>query len=692
MVVVLLLVAVPAWLDSCAIAPPAPVFSISRRPANIQGEFLKGKLGVVRGSWQRRHLLAAWRMLSGAPLTDAESTSLYAPRPAAEPDRGPVQDWLDSHTKILGRPAGQYINSYKSENRDGQYAFYQNCLDSAFVSARKTLEERAAKWGAKDSRTLAWAAAQDKVFENCSAKKPVIPDPPTAGSDPLLAADRAYQIAAAYFYAGDWPKAREALAKIASDNASPWRGIAPYVAARTYLREGSIGGKLDALREAESRLTAIVRDPSRAEWHESASRLLDYVHLRVDPNTRMAQLAADLAQPGAAKDFGQEAADLLFLYNRNVDSDAVVDATAVTRWLRTLEQSKPEDHAYAAEQWKKTHNAAWLVAALQVADPESAAELVRDAHAVKPGTPAYETAVWAGIEAGIRAGHKDEARKWADEALAGNLLLSTRNQILTDRLALARDFSEFLRFAPRRPEPRLQDDDGREEEADKPPIPSGDGPLFDEDSTGGFNHSLPLALWIQASQSPLLPPYLETQIAQAAWVRAVVLGKDVEAAALFPRTGASAGSLPLMVLLQSPDLLPNLLPGNVAPVDLSKPDRSGAGHWGFGKECSDTDPDQGAVPRSYLTAAQLADADREIKQLAARAPSGANWLAKQTIEWANAHLDDQRAPEMLHLAVQATRRGCRDDQTGTYSKQAFDLLHRRYPNSPWTAQTKYWYK
>jgi hypothetical protein len=53
---------------------------------------------------------------------------------------------------------------------------------------------------------------------------------------------------------------------------------------------------------------------------------------------------------------------------------------------------------------------------------------------------------------------------------------------------------------------------------------------------------------------------------------------------------------------------------------------------------------------------------------------------------------DPRAPEALHLAVNANRYGCTGKQTGQLSKQAFDLLHRRYPASPWAAKTKFWYK
>jgi hypothetical protein len=54
--------------------------------------------------------------------------------------------------------------------------------------------------------------------------------------------------------------------------------------------------------------------------------------------------------------------------------------------------------------------------------------------------------------------------------------------------------------------------------------------------------------------------------------------------------------------------------------------------------------------------------------------------------------DDPRAPEALHLAVRATRYGCKDEKTGSFSKQAYDALHKKYPKSTWAQKTKYWYK
>jgi len=74
-------------------------------------------------------------------------------------------------------------------------------------------------------------------------------------------------------------------------------------------------------------------------------------------------------------------------------------------------------------------------------------------------------------------------------------------------------------------------------------------------------------------------------------------------------------------------------------------------------------------------------------------PKGAapNYIAQQVIQWANRTPDDPRVPEALHLAVTTTRFGCTDENTGRASKAAYDLLHRKYPNTPWAKKTKYWF-
>jgi len=72
--------------------------------------------------------------------------------------------------------------------------------------------------------------------------------------------------------------------------------------------------------------------------------------------------------------------------------------------------------------------------------------------------------------------------------------------------------------------------------------------------------------------------------------------------------------------------------------------------------------------------------------------TGPNYLCRTVTDWANKNPKDPLAPEALHLAVKSTRFGCTDKETGRWSKTAFDLLHRRYPNSTWAKRTKYWFK
>ncbi|MCA9616218.1 MAG: hypothetical protein KC586_25860, partial [Myxococcales bacterium] len=57
---------------------------------------------------------------------------------------------------------------------------------------------------------------------------------------------------------------------------------------------------------------------------------------------------------------------------------------------------------------------------------------------------------------------------------------------------------------------------------------------------------------------------------------------------------------------------------------------------------------------------------------------------------------DARAPELLHRFVRLTRRasvhGHHDPAMGPLSRRSFERLHRDYPSSPWTAQTRHWYR
>ena len=69
-------------------------------------------------------------------------------------------------------------------------------------------------------------------------------------------------------------------------------------------------------------------------------------------------------------------------------------------------------------------------------------------------------------------------------------------------------------------------------------------------------------------------------------------------------------------------------------------------------------------------------------------PGAPTYLGSIVIPWAKAHPSDARVPEALHLVVRATQYGDHDSDT---SKAAYDLLHSRFPKSPWTAKAPKWF-
>jgi hypothetical protein len=93
----------------------------------------------------------------------------------------------------------------------------------------------------------------------------------------------------------------------------------------------------------------------------------------------------------------------------------------------------------------------------------------------------------------------------------------------------------------------------------------------------------------------------------------------------------------------------------------------------------------------FLSTAQARAAQRELERLASLG-AAPNYFSQQVIAWTQRAGSDPRVPKALHLAVKATRYGCTDADTAALSKAAFDLLHQRYPKSPWAQKTKYWYQ
>ena len=97
------------------------------------------------------------------------------------------------------------------------------------------------------------------------------------------------------------------------------------------------------------------------------------------------------------------------------------------------------------------------------------------------------------------------------------------------------------------------------------------------------------------------------------------------------------------------------------------------------------DPDA-VPPAAFLTAEEQARAAREWQTLDA-IEAAPEFFGREALAWAATHTTDARVAEALHRVVRATRLGCTTDRSGDVSREAFTLLHKRFPRSEWAAQT-----
>src|SRR5262249_50254661 len=151
----------------------------------------------------------------------------------------------------------------------GEYENVLNCQDDAFRTAVSTLHRLVERHGAASAPAKSWVRAQDQVFSNCSGRDISITEP---ADDP----ERAYQVAAAKFYAGKLDDAQHDFEAIARDRNSPWKTAAPYLVARCLLRK-------KAYLEAAEQLDRVIADPALAEWHGPARRLAGFVRRKAAP-------------------------------------------------------------------------------------------------------------------------------------------------------------------------------------------------------------------------------------------------------------------------------------------------------------------------------------------------------------------------------------------------------------------------
>lgn len=513
--------------------------------------------------------------------------------------------------------------------------------------------------------------------------------------------------------------------------------------------------KSKLLQSAANQLREVSADNSMSEFHNSAKKLLDLVKFRLDANGRQKELAEILSKSSENANIYNDLTDYVWLLdkpqneansigierdqkeaeaaNRKYDYEyklklrdlpQAVRETDLTDWLYTFQAV--DGFAHAFDKWKQTNSLQWFVNAISHAEANAAqtAELLNEAAKIQKNSNAYATVRFHQIRILLETDKRNEAKKTLDEVLANNFEtypISAQNRFLAQRMILSENLAEFLKYAQRNAATFIYSDDANEEGDDLKSNtqlqPWTKRKMFDADATAFLNEKMPLSVLREAALSEQLPEHLKKFLVSAVWTRAVLLNNaaiEREFTPLMTRyakefaptfsvyTNAAnqtdREAAALLVILNNPVIQPYVPVGfgrdNSTPTVID----SIRGNWW----CAEDEAAKGErgydhyqfnYPKSYpkfLTAAQTAEADREHKQMIASGNSG-TYLARRAVEFANRNPNHASTPEILHLSVRATRYGCTDANTLKFSKQAFDILHKKYPKSPWTAKTPYYF-
>jgi hypothetical protein len=718
----------PAY--SCGPFFEVAYFYYSKHPDFPLSRFAAGELGVLQPTYARSYLVAAYRHMAGAGFSGEEQKALVSAWDERlgdlyQEDRGEwVKPWIDARSKVPGLAKGSDISPYRTINTNNFYSNFVNCPPDAFKTAGETLNRLIELFGPASAEVKGWVEAQDKVFANCSEGQ-LVPEEAPASLPAALRAHRSYQIASANFYATNFDASEKQFARIAADSSSPWRQVAPYMTARSLIRKATLVpeyNKIDTpvLARAETELKKIIGNSASTELHSSARGLLGFVNFRLHPEKTLRELAGLLLRKGAGESLRQAIIDYTLLLDKFVDDNqeekafnklpAIGRQDDLTDWVLVFQVMDREATDYSLRKWEQTNSLPWLVAAISKVDGRHprAAPLLAAADRIKPDSPARATLLFHIIRLMIEGGRTDQARARLMETLQGAPIPpSSRNIFMSLASMTALSLEEFLKYAQRQPVGISFDTDGRElpdqESSNKPEAKKA---RFDNDAAAVLNYSLPLAALKKAALSPALASHLRRDVTLAAWVRAVLLEDEASALALAPaleslvpelepylsrysisRTGDAKRFMAVYLMLKMPGTRPVVDSGLGRVTEIGKIDDYRDNWW-----CAPAERErQSAGAPAFITAADRAKAAEEVKRLAALGPAP-NYLAAQAVRWANANPNSDLAPEALHLAVRATRYGCRDERTGSFSKQAFDTLHRKYPRSEWAKKTPYWFK
>lgn len=587
--ILVLLIGFAAPVPACGPELWSPVFGNANGLDLAETDFVAGHLGVLHTDMSRRDEVAAYRILANLPLSAAAQAALTAAPAGDSWQTAPsVAAWQQATGQDLGGSPGE--NNF-NVSAPGIYrsaamghlspaifgGMFLNCPADAFRAALEALLARKLRYRDQPQQLQQWIAAQETVFSNCGGPPappgrppweasnavypPQIPTPLPAEAPAAARADRAYQIAAAMFYGGEYPQAAQAFTAIAADAASPWHVSAPYLAARAMVREATVEPDLPQLQyglpqaqalqqqklrddtrklwlsRAEQQVDAVLHNPAERDWWHAASGLRGFIELRLHPKQRESVLGRQLMSPRDPT-LAQDAIDLNYLLGQNSDSYTIhaPSANDLADWVQTFaDGAGVNEWAYRhdVERWQATRSLPWLVAALVAARrpapymaslPRPVAmglwpqldELLAAARQIPATSPAYPTLRFELVRIEADRGHAAQAYPAAAAVNVNAMPTDLSNEFKAEAFRTAPTLADALAAAPRT---------------------TLDGATvgFDYDSLAYFNGAAGVAGLAAAAATPnVLPPALRDELVTAAWTRAALLDDTAVSRQLTP--------------------------------------------------------------------------------------------------------------------------------------------------------------
>ncbi|HKP37876.1 MAG TPA: hypothetical protein VJT71_13545 [Pyrinomonadaceae bacterium] len=426
----------------------------------------------------------------------------------------------------------------------------------------------------------------------------------------------------------------------------------------------------------------------------------------------------------------------------------------LSEWIFAAQTSDPGVYDRAMAKWRESESPAWFALAISRAEFNSPRvdRLASFAEKIQPESPLYPTAAYNLVRLKIASGKKAEARKLLDDSVLPGLErppVSARNQFLEQRMLLADNVNDFLKFAPRKAaayyeagrmgsisdivgkaksdwefnsyfsdrfenKPTKEEYEKSVDERYEDLLPWDDRVQLDDEAIEILNWHFPLERLEMAARNPVVPDYLRRRLVLAVWTRAIVLQNDAIASRIAPeavkfapemkpvfdsyrdaQTRAEKEHAALFVLLKFPALTPLVVGGIPDFMTAEQSSYDFETSWWCKPVNTEYDVQLSreaakSVPKpQFLTPVELEKARRERAALIAIGDAH-SYLGRRVLAWAKQSPNDPRIPEALYIAAEANRSykyGCNGwDNDKETLEQVVKLLRQNYPRSPWTAK------